>query len=181
MLAPPEQKATQKACGPFTNLERHFEKNLDGRFCGRRLPRLNPCWFEEGSTYCLPHFFIIGEMKCGTTTLYHMLSKHPRMALPRVKEPRFLQPGRFAVTTVSRYAYNFLSAARSSDAVTFDASPIYLRSQVARIWLRRWLPDTRIMALVRNPAQRAYVRRARSARPLGESCPCPWARLDLWR
>ena len=54
-------------------------------------------------TSCLPHFFILGEMKCGTTSLYHFLTKHPRVVVPRVKEPRFLQPGRFAQSTVSRY------------------------------------------------------------------------------
>ena len=63
------------------------------RFCGQRLRRLNPCWREQGVASCLPHFFILGEMKCGTTSLYHFLRMHPRVVVPRVKEPRFLQAG----------------------------------------------------------------------------------------
>ena len=46
-------------------------------------------------------------MKCGTTTLYHMLTRHPRIVVPRVKEPRFLQQGRFQQTSLSRYAREF--------------------------------------------------------------------------
>ena len=94
-------------------------------------------------------------MKCGTTTLYHLLRKHPRVVVPRVKEPRFLQPGRFAQTTVSRYKVNFdETARRDDDAVTFDESPVYLRSPAAAR-ISRWLPDARLITLVRDPVQRA--------------------------
>ena len=156
---PDQQRATHQRCGKFTALERSFGGSSGpvARFCGRRLPRLNPCWKERGTTSCLPHFFILGEMKCGTTTLYHLLRKHPRVVVPRVKEPRFLQPGRFAQTTVSRYKVNFdETARRDDDAVTFDASPVYLRSPAARTWISRWLPDARLITLVRDPVQRAY-------------------------
>jgi len=76
--------------------------------------------------------------------------------VPRVKEPRFLQPGRFGQTTVSRYKVNFDGAVARADSVTFDASPIYLRSDVARAWLPKWLPEARLIVLVRNPSQRSY-------------------------
>ena len=151
-----EQRQTHARCGPFVDLERKFRGVASARFCGRRLKRLNPCWTERNKTSCLPHFFILGEMKCGTTSLYHFLQKHPRIVVPRVKEPRFLQAGRFAQTTVSRYSVNFAAAASRPDAVTFDASPIYLRSEIARTWLSKWLPDSRLIVLVRNPIQRSY-------------------------
>ena len=96
------------------------------RFCGRRVRRLNPCWSEGGSTYCLPRFFILGEMKCGTTTLYHLLTKNKQVVPPLTKEPRFLQQGRFQQTSLSRYAREFEAAAAQPDGVTFDASPVYL-------------------------------------------------------
>ena len=156
-----EQKETHKYCGPYVQLERGFNNEpVTGpkapRFCGQRLRRLNPCWREQGVTSCLPHFFILGEMKCGTTSLYHFLRMHPRVVVPRVKEPRFLQAGRFPQTTVSRYKVNFETAAAKADAVTFDASPVYLRSQIARAWLARWLPRSHLITIVRNPSQRAF-------------------------
>ena len=150
---PEQQKQTHKRCATHVALERVFQKATKARFCGRRLPRLNPCWIERGTTSCLPHFFILGEMKCGTTSLYHFLRKHPRVVVPRVKEPRFLQPGRFPQTSVSRYKVNFDVAVPLPDAVTFDASPVYLRSPIAREWLSKWMPDARLIVLVRNPVQ----------------------------
>ena len=154
---PAQQAETHKRCGAHVALERVFQKEGgNARFCGRRLPRLNPCWVERGKTSCLPHFFILGEMKCGTTSLYHFLRRHPRVVVPRVKEPRFLQAGRFPQTTVSRYKVNFDVAVPSPQLVTFDASPVYLRSAIAREWLSRWLPGARLITLVRNPTQRAY-------------------------
>ena len=78
-----EQRSTHKRCGAHVRLERGFfdskvANQPKARFCGRRLPRLNPCWTEHGTTSCLPHFFLLGEMKCGTTSLYNFLQKHPR-------------------------------------------------------------------------------------------------------
>lgn len=150
-----EQKAMQKACRRFVSLERDFGK--EARFCGKRAPRLNPCWEESGSMYCLPHFFILGEMKCGTTTLYELLLKHPRIQPPKTKEPRFLQAGRFPVTNIARYAYEFSAAAdATNDAVSFDASPVYLRSPTARFFIAKWLPEAKLIVLVRDPVQRTY-------------------------
>lgn len=156
-----EQKAVHDSCGKYVKQERNLPS--PPRFCGAREGRLNPCWSEtagNGSalSYCLPHFFILGEMKCGTTTVYELLLKHPRIVAPRTKEPRYLQQGRFAQTTLSRYAVNFRRAVETAaaDTVTFDASPVYLRSKIARFWLARWLPEAKLIVLVRNPVQRSY-------------------------
>lgn len=32
-----------------------------------------------GTLRCIPYFHILGVSKCGTTDLYHRLSKHPQM------------------------------------------------------------------------------------------------------
>src|SRR5436190_24364329 len=37
----------------------------------------------------VPDFFIIGHEKCGTTALFHILSRHPQIFMPALKEPRF--------------------------------------------------------------------------------------------
>ena len=186
-----EQRQTHRFCSGYVKRERDLP--TDATFCGQRLRRTNPCWVQDGVTSCLPHFFILGEMKCGTTTLYQLLDKHPQVVAPLTKEPRFLQQGRFSQTrcaacgsiqrarasappgspragpccaepprlppvclSLSRYAVNFRPAAAIPDSVTFDASPVYFRSPVARTWLRQWLPASRLILLVRNPIQRAF-------------------------
>ena len=45
---------------------------------------------------------------------------------------------------------------RPSPWATFDASPVHLRSAIARVWLPRWLPEVKLIVLVRNPVQRSY-------------------------
>jgi hypothetical protein len=35
----------------------------------------------------IPNLFIVGAMKCGTTSLHHYLSQHPAISMSRVKEP----------------------------------------------------------------------------------------------
>jgi len=50
------------------------------------MQRANPCWTDGANVSCLPHFFLQGEMKCGTTSMYKKLSQHPHVVLPRNKE-----------------------------------------------------------------------------------------------
>ena len=156
LQTPPEQGATHRHCEPIVRSEQSDLPPGAG-FCAPRLTeRPNPCWAEGGRTFCLPSFYILGEMKCGTTTLYQLLAKHPRIALPLTKEPRYLMRGRHEDTTVSRYAVEFESAVSRPDAITFDASPVHLSSPVAPTWLRQFLPQARLIVLVRDPVQRAY-------------------------
>ncbi len=37
----------------------------------------------------LPHFFLIGAPKAGTTALHAALATHPQLSMSRVKEPKF--------------------------------------------------------------------------------------------
>ena len=71
ILAPAEQRNVQRDCRSYVALERGLPRGA--RFCGARQRRLNPCWSEVGQTYCLPRFYLLGEMKCGTTTLCELL------------------------------------------------------------------------------------------------------------
>jgi len=63
-----QQRLTHRRCAPYVAIERRFSQlpplgYASARFCGRRLPRTNPCWQQQGRTYCLPYLFILGEMK----------------------------------------------------------------------------------------------------------------------
>ncbi|KAL3911269.1 MAG: hypothetical protein SGPRY_008756 [Prymnesium sp.] len=148
-----------------------------------RLRRRNPCWREQGITSCLPRFFILGEMKCGTTSLYRLLDKHPQIVPPLTKEPRFLIRGRYEGTTLSRYAINFRPVVSTEEAITFDASPVYLRSRIARDWISRWLPDAKLIVLVRNPVQRSYSHWKMGREWLSSQCSGPKeaAALERWK
>lgn len=49
----------------------------------------NPCWRANGALRCLPYYHILGVSKCGTTDLYHRLSKHPQMHESANKGPHW--------------------------------------------------------------------------------------------
>ncbi|GLI71601.1 hypothetical protein VaNZ11_016865 [Volvox africanus] len=49
----------------------------------------NPCWMAGQRLRCIPYFHILGVSKCGTTDLYHRLSKHPELFESRNKGPHW--------------------------------------------------------------------------------------------
>ena len=103
----------------------HADARANTKFCGERLPRKNPCWREgNGNVTCLPYIMVLGEMKCGTTSMYKMLSNHPQVRRPLVKEKRYFS-NLWPLATASWYASNYETAttaeATAADAVTLDA------------------------------------------------------------
>jgi hypothetical protein len=117
-----------------------------------------------------PDFFIVGHAKCGTTALYEMLSRHPQIFMPSVKEPQFFarnpapssgaapidafeQTGRRPEALASYLA--LFDAARPEQRVG-EASTFYLWSQAAAERIARAQPAARIIAILREPA--SFVR-----------------------
>lgn len=104
----------------------------------------------------LPDFLIIGAQRAGTTSLYNYLRLHPDVLEPLVKEPNYfsLQWPRGEAW----YRSNFPMAPRDGNdrSLTFEASPYYLFHPRAAVRAATMLPDARLIALVRNPVERAY-------------------------
>lgn len=118
---------------------------------------------EEG--YVLPTFIIIGAPRAGTTTLYEHLKRHPEVGMSRRKETNYFAydpdhpvpeevPGWFSVRTLEAYAAQFAHA-RGRKAVG-EASPIYLATPGAAARIHALLPRVRLIAVLRNPVDRAY-------------------------
>lgn len=126
----------QRAADNSTNCtnadEDHRDARMSSRFCGDRVQRKNPCWRHDGRERCLPYFFILGEMKCGTTSLFRKITQHPQVVAPRNKEVRYLQQPRYRKLTASWYASNFDAVVSApSTSVTLDASPTLFSAQVS--------------------------------------------------
>jgi hypothetical protein len=107
-----------------------------------------------------PDFFIVGHQKCGTTALYLMLSAHPQIFMPDVKEPWFfareLRPRSKHSGSRSRPdtldVYLSLFAGATPGQLVGEASPQYIRSQTAAAEIAELRPDARIIAVLREPA-----------------------------
>ncbi len=105
-----------------------------------------------------PDFLIVGAGRCGTTALYEYLRAHPRVFMPRVKEPRFFaedMPGLMnRVASLPEYLALFRDAGDEHLAVG-EASPQYLYSSVAIRKIREFNPEARLIVMLRNPVDMA--------------------------
>lgn len=119
----------------------------------------------------LPDFLLLGAAKAGTSALYGQLGQHPEIFVSALKEPHFFAfescpprfrgpPGRdvpmnrIAVTDIEDYAELFRDAAPRQRAGEGSTQYLYLPDTAAAI--ARHLPDVRLIAVLRSPAERAY-------------------------
>lgn len=111
----------------------------------------------------IPDFFIVGHPKCGTTAIYEMLSRHPEVFMPALKEPWFfasellhnLPSASVAIPdgiprTLDEYLALFEEA--TPDQLAGEASPLYLWSHNAARSIAELRPDAKIVAVFREPA-----------------------------
>jgi len=120
----------------------------------------------SGSVQRIPDFFIVGHEKCGTTALYRILREHPEIFMPDLKETRFFvsdrlgdapaRPGAIRPQTLEDYLALFAQA--SPEQRAGEASPQYIRSEVAARLIAQVQPAARIIAILREPTSfvRAY-------------------------
>jgi hypothetical protein len=115
----------------------------------------------------LPNFIVIGAAKCGTTSLHRYLNQHPQIFMSAYGEPsyfahqdevlNFQGPGdaewKF-VTDLTAYEALF-DGARGEKAIG-EISPRYLYFEKSAERMRALIPKVRIIAILRNPVDRAY-------------------------
>jgi len=102
----------------------------------------------------LPGFLVIGAQKAGTTALYAYLRRHPAITGPSWKEVSFFD--RHYARGEAWYRGNFPNTFRSRGNLVGEASPSYLFHPLAPERVRRLVPGAKLIALVRNPVDRAY-------------------------
>ncbi len=101
----------------------------------------------------LPDFLVLGAQKAGTTALYAYLRRHPRITGPSWKEVSFFD--RHYARGEAWYRGNFPNALRARGLVG-EASPSYLFHPLAPERVAGMLPEARLIALLRNPVDRAF-------------------------
>jgi hypothetical protein len=118
----------------------------------------------------LPNFFVIGAGKAGTTSLHQYLDQHPYVYMSPVKEtnffalegekPNFRGPeadqriNRWSVTGIEEYRALFEGV--SGETAVGEASPLYLYDHKAPLRIKRRVPEAKLIAVLRDPVERAY-------------------------
>jgi Sulfotransferase family len=107
---------------------------------------------------------VVGAYKAGTTTLHHVLRAHPEVFVPERREPNFFafadrpDPANPAWQRSVRdeAAYRALFAAAGAAAAVGEVSPEYLLHPSAATSIAERIPDVTLVAVLRNPADRAF-------------------------
>ena len=100
-----------------------------------------------------PDFIIIGAQKCGTTSLFEFLNASPNIYMPEHKETQFFNRSELYEQGIGSYE-KFFSDAKSNQLLG-EASPQYLSSQSAARRISEHCSDTRLIAILRDPVERA--------------------------
>ncbi len=108
-----------------------------------------------------PDFVIPGEAKCGTTTLYSHLTRHPDIYAADVKEPgnfiKYPDSGLFCKAHYPLWVRRFLrEKIVLSKLLSGEASAEYFSKKDVPKKLAAMLPNIKIIILMRNPVMRAY-------------------------
>lgn len=118
----------------------------------------------------MPNFLIIGAAKAGTTALHTYLNQHPQIYMTPEKETNFFAfegeilnfngPGdeaivQFSITDLATYQAEFQKVER--EKAIGEACPLYLYSPKAPERIYSHLPQVRLIAILRNPVDRAYA------------------------
>lgn len=129
----------------------------------------------------LPDFIIIGAQKSGTTSLFDYLSQHPQLLPARKKEVHFFDGGIGSnVDTFAKgepwYRAHFpLESEIGLHRRTFEASPLYIFNPLVPQRLAALAPTVKLIAILRNPTERAIShyfhvnRRGREPLPMMEA------------
>jgi hypothetical protein len=131
----------------------------------------------------LPNFLVIGAPKAGTTTLNYALGQHPQIYMSPVKEAGFFwadgqqidfqAPGAInlrnrLVTDLASYQALFDGAA--GQPAIGESSVRYLASPQSPGLIRQFIPAARLIASLRQPADRAFSEYSHQLRDGIEPC-----------
>lgn len=109
-----------------------------------------------------PSFLVIGGQRCGTTSLFKALAQHPQVLRPAVekgtdyftlysyKDLKWYR-GHFPLDLPSH-----LRSGKHKDAVAFEACTYYMFHPFALGRISEAFPRIKLVAMLRNPIERAY-------------------------
>ncbi|MGI9237290.1 MAG: sulfotransferase family protein [Woeseiaceae bacterium] len=102
-------------------------------------------------------FLVVGAQKAGTTSFRHYLGRHPQIGLHTVSEPHFFDnESIFVPGPPDLRAYHKGFPSPRDDFRRGEVTPIYMYWEPAIRRIRDYNPLIRMIAILRNPIERAY-------------------------
>jgi hypothetical protein len=111
----------------------------------------------------LPDFLIIGAQRCGTTSMYRYLERHPAVAPAVLRkgvhyfDVNYTRGDAWYVSHFPSRRYKQMRSRWSGEPViTGEGSPYYLFHPAVPSRVAASLPNVRVIAMLRDPVSRAY-------------------------
>ncbi len=103
-----------------------------------------------------PDFFVVGAAKSGTTALWKYFQQHPEIFVTNQIEYKELGyfSKQYGVSNKKFYLKHFKSATK--EQLIGEVCHAYLTSDESPAWIKRDIPNAKIIILLRNPIDRAY-------------------------
>jgi hypothetical protein len=116
----------------------------------------------------LPSFLIAGAQRCGTTSLFDVLTQHPAVIAPlrKKKELHFFDDayrhglGWYQSQFPLRARARLVTRGTGVAPVAIEGSPYYMFHPLVPDRINRDLPGVKLLVLVRDPVERAYSQHA---------------------
>src|SRR5579871_6109810 len=128
-------------------------------------------------------YVIVGTQKGGTSSLQFLLSKHPDICAAVIKETHFFDNDPSFQSDAPDYnRYHNLFRHYRGETALGEATPIYMYAPYVADRLKEYNPDIKVIAVLRNPVERAYSHYQMMWRRGLDTLSFPDAiRLEPWR
>lgn len=128
--------------------------------------------FDKSS---VPNVFLLGEAKCGTTSLAMQLAGHHNVFVPKEKECHFFDNDEAYKKNVRYYREQYYRPVTSEHTIRIDATPSYLRSKkvprrICDVYGNH-SADLKFIIMIRDPVKRAWSHYLHRRRVGAESLP----------
>jgi hypothetical protein len=104
----------------------------------------------------LPDFIIIGAQRSGSTSLYNYLAEHPSVSPTLHKEIHYFDENFDRGIEWYKAHFDASDYLKAHQLITGEASPYYILDPEAPKRIAQLIPDVKLIALLRNPINRAY-------------------------
>lgn len=112
---------------------------------------------KQGNSSSLVQFLIGGVQKGGTTALHDMLSEHPEIFLPEIKELHYFDklPNNFSSEDEYQHYHSHFTSSKA-EQMCGETTPSYIFFPSVAAHVYRYNPNMKWIILLRNPALGTY-------------------------
>ena len=143
-------------------LKKFLRTNFQNFFVESRTSTLTKTRLFSGNFRILPDFIIIGVQKCGTTSLYEYMTKHPEIKAAITKQPHYFDANYeknlvwYKAHFPTKIKKIFNTKILKKQLLTGEASTDYINHPLVPKRIKNIIPNVKIIIILRDPVKRTY-------------------------